>query len=605
MSVMSDQNVDYVNSTDYKNWQLKMSNLRGVANDLQAKALASRKIRYQEIDIEVERKAGKLAPDELYIPMHLIDSNIRREQSSYIQYVTQSNRAVVLSHQMNQQVNPAMLEQDATSRIRFDGWQLSMYANIDSFQAGGWSVMEVVFDQTKKGELSHEMIPLGDFGFISDTKDIQECEMVMRKYYFSKTKLLDLVKTAEFSKEQVLKIIGSERTSTGSDTVYDKRDKSLYVVFKVMFRVKGVVQVAWCQDEVCDDWVRTPRPLFIGRKKQTIQPDPKTGQPGCEDVYETMYPYHLYPYLISENNTISQLKGRVFLDQDVQEAASSLISSFSTAHRRGAGLYFSKDTDDPNDDAAMQKNVYFRTGALINKKITQFQLTPPSADMLQAIQSLITMNMQETSQVNFAAQNRKDSRKTATEISASTQSANALTTVQVVLFSSALRGMYQQMFDIIRSRIICGLITDVTPEIKQMWAQEWIVKPSGDTDVIERQQVVQQMMTAWPVMQNTPANIAFLSDLLGKMFPETAQKYIQIFQQSQQQQQSQQAQQVAQTQQQTMQVMEGISELSKHPEMFSDVGKVNALPKMQEVARQYEQMKEASKQQQQKPQGQQ
>jgi len=599
-----DSSVDYVDSINYTDWRNKLKELRDVAGELQSKATASRRLRYTEIDIEGERKAGRLAPDEIYTPMHLIDSNIRREQSSYIQYVTQSNRAVVLQHRTNVSITPDRLEQDVTSRLRYEGWQIPMYANIDSFQANGYSIMEVVFDQTKKGEVSHEVISMGDFGFINDTKDLQECEMLLRKYYFSKTKLLTLVDTADFSQEQVDKVIGSERTATSSsaDAVMDKRDKSLYCVYKVMFRVRGVVHVAWAQDDVADDWLRVPRPLFIGRRKLTGQIDPTTKQPASEDAYETMYPYFLFPYLISENNTISQLKGRVFLDEDVQEAASSLISSFCTAHRRASGLYFSKDTDDPNDDQALQKNVFFRTGALINKKIQQFQLNAPSADMLAAIQSLVTMNMQETSQVNFAAQNRKDSRKTATEISAATQSASALTTVQVVLFSSALRSMYQCMFEIVQSRILSGLIQDVLPDIRQMYAEQWNIKPSGDTDVIERQQVVQQMMSAWPVVQNTPANISFLSDLLTKMFPEYAQKYIQIFQQSQQQQAQQAQSAQAQQQQQMMQVMQGIVQLTKHPEFFSDAGKVNALPQLQAVAQQAEQMQKQPQQQPQQPQ---
>jgi len=596
----SDASTTYVDSIKYIDWEKKLKDLTSIANDLRSKADAARRLRYSEIDVEAERKACRLAPDELFTPMHLIDSNIRREQSSYIQYVTQSNRAVVLAHKTDARVDASMLERDVTTRLRYNGWQIPMYANIDAFQANGYSVMEVTFDQSKQGEVAHEQIALGDFGFTSDTKDFQEAECLSRRYYFSKTKLIEMSKQSldPFDSEQVKKVINTERTSTGSDVPMDSKDKSLYCVFKVMFRVDKVVHVAWCNTEVCDGWLRAPRPLFIGQRKLTGGVNPLTQKPASEDVYETMYPYYLFPYLISENNTISQLKGRVYLDQDVQEAASSLISSHVTGTRRASGLYFSKDTDDPNDDQALQKNVFFRQGALINAKIKQFQLTAPSAEGLEAVNSLVTMNMQENSQVNFAAQNRKDSRKTATEISASTQSAAALSTVQVVLFSSALRQMYQRMFDVIQSRVVCGLIEDVLPEIAQMYQQPWIVKPSGDTDVIERQQIVQQMMSAWPVIQATPANVAFLSDMLMKLFPDYAPKYIQIFQQSQQQQAAQAQSQQAQMMNAAMQLGQQVVELSKHPEMFSDAGKVNAFPSIQAAAKQIEQMQKQNKPQQ-------
>jgi hypothetical protein len=138
-----------------------------------------------------------------------------------------------------------------------------------------------------------------------------------------------------------------------------------------------------------------------------------------QDDYETEYPYILYPYLISENDTISQLKGRIFLDQDLQEAVTSLLSSTVTKARRSAGLYFSKDVSDPNDDLLMQKNIFFRSGCLINSKVTEFELKAPDPAMFSAIQMLVTANQNETSQVNFAVNNRKDSRKTAKEIEVS------------------------------------------------------------------------------------------------------------------------------------------------------------------------------------------
>ena len=598
----TDDAVEYIDSLDYDNWQTKIADLVSAADELHHKAEVHRRLRYSEVDIEDLKRVNRLAPDELYIPQHIIDMNVRREQSSYVQYITQSPRAVILSSRIDPTVTGDLLERDVTNRLRYDNWQIPLYANIDSFQQNGYSIVELVYDANKPGNLKHETIPLGDLGFVNDTKDIQDCEIVSRKYYFTKTKLKGVAKTYGFDLEQVKDILSAavQNVKTEQVSVTDKRDRSLVTIFKVMFRHEGVVQVAWCQSDKGTDWLRKPQPLFIGRCKlqsDGVSPILDTeGKP--EKEYETEYPYVLFPYLISENNTISELKGRCFLDQDVQEAVTSLMSSFCTAHRRGAGLYFSKDVDDPNTtDEILQKNVYFRTGALINSKIKQFQLTAPPAEMLSAVQALVTANMQETSQVNFAAQNRKDSRKTATEIQASTQSAQALSTVQVVLFSTALRQMYQKMFDITRTRVLSGMI-QVNPILGQLYSGDWIVKPAGDVDVIERQQLIQQMQNLWPLMQNTPANMAFLSDLLTKLFPESAQKYIQILQQSQQQQAQQAQSQQNQMMQQAMQMAQGVVKLSKHPEWFSDAGKQQALPTVVNAAEGIEQMMKQQQSQQ-------
>ena len=602
---MLDKDTSYINSTDYNKLKDKLRDLVSIMDELTSKLVASRRLRYTEIDVEGERKAGRLQPDEMYIAQHIIDTNIRREQSAYVQYVTQPQRAVVLRDIMSPANDVALIEQDVTQKVRFDGWQLSLYACIDGMQQNGYGVMEVVQDQNQPGEVAHECVQQGDFGFIADTRDLQEAEMIARQYFFPKTKLVALASDPEsgWSMVEVNKVIGSESaaTDTADGSVVDAKDKSLYRIYKVMFRVNGVVNVAWARKDRCDDWLRAPRPLFLGRRsapvpqQQQMQPQQQPQLPQTQESYETAYPYIIFPYLISENDTISQLKGRVYLDQDTQEAVSSLLSSFCTGHRRASGLYFSKDISDPNDDLMMQKNVFFQPGALINSKVTQFQLTPPNAEMVSAINLLVAGNQNETSQVNFATQNRKDSRKTATEVSAASQSAASLSTVQVVLFSAALRTMYSMMYDIIASRVVAGLI-QVDPAVAPMYTRKYHLKPAGDTDVIERQQMVQQMMSAWPVVQNTPANIAFLSDLLAKMFPEQAGKYIQIFQQAQQQQQSAQAQQQQQMMQQATQVGQQIVSLSGHPEMFSDTGKVHALPAVQAAAAQ---IKQAMAQQQQ------
>ena len=82
----------------------------------------------------------------------------------------------------------------------------------------------------------------------------------------------------------------------------------------------------------------------------------------------------------------------------------------------------------------------------------------------------------------------------------------------------------------------------------------------------------------------------FLCDLLELMFPERAAKYCQLIQQQAQQAQSQQAQQQQQMMQVAMSMAAGIIHLSKHSEYFSDVGKLHALPKIEQAADQLENM---------------
>jgi hypothetical protein len=631
----TDSALEYINTTNYKKLVSKINNIKDVSFDLTNKSLASRRLRYAEVDVELERKAGRLSPDEIYVPLHIIDTNIRREQSAYIQFITQSPRMVIASDNDDHSFDLSLLEKDLTEKLRFDGWQPPMYANVDGFQANGYGIMETVLDMDNPGKIGREYVQFGDFSFIADTRDLQRCEMIGRAYYFTKTKLITLVNDEDdpWDKEQVNKLTSTEPNDeqsqifSGTTTI----NRSLYKVYKILFRVKGVVNVGWACPITCDGWLRAPRKLYVGRRTLhegankyfgAIQKAPQMarplmrkgiqmldksitdehidqmekGFPASDPEYETMYPYFLYPYLISENDTIACLKGRVFLDQDTQNAASSLMSSTLTKARNSAGLYFSKDASDPNDDFLMQKNIYFKRGALINGKVKEFQLTPPAPEMFTAINLLISANQQETSQINFAETNRQnDSRKTATAIKASMSQQQQLSSVQVTLFSVALKAQLTYESMIIRSRVMCGLIK-VNPILQQMYARNWTIKPSGDVDVIEKQQMIQTMQQAWPVVQSTGAAQLFMTDLLEKMFPDNAAKYVAAIQQQQQQQNSQQQQQMQQMMGQAKQVAQQIIQLSKEPTMFSETGVIHALPIVKDVAGKLQQLIDSQKQ---------
>jgi hypothetical protein len=619
------KNADYINTSDYTKLSHKLTELKSILDDVTDKTIADRRLRYAEVDIEVEREAGRIQPDEMYIPVHTIDTNIRREQPSYIQYIVQSPRAVILEDVDDDTVDLSPLEKDLTKKLRYDGWQKPLFAAIDGFQANGYSIVEVVQDLSTPGEVAHEQVQQSDFAFVSDTRDLQACEMMGRTYHYTKTKLLALCgdkdnpKDGDWDLTQVQKVVSNDSAASAAEPLEscDEKDKSLFRIQKVMFRVQGVVQVGWASIGVGDDWLRAPRPLYIGRRKQEA-PQPQAPapimqgmggqmpsqmpmqppQPQWVEAYETSYPYILFQYLISENDTITHLKGRVYLDQDVQEGISSLLSSTVTQARRAAGMYGCKDVDDPNSDVLMQENVFFKPNALINKKVTFTHLDAPEAGIFSAIQMLQSGNQAETSQVNFAENNnQKDSRKTATSVKESRAQRQELTSTQVVLFSLAITEMYQKMVGVIKSRVLSGLIK-VNPTVLPMYQRRLIVKPSGDTDVIERQQLIQSMTGAWPVIQNTAAGPLFMIDLLEMMFPDRAAKYIQAIQQAQQQQQSQQVQQQQQMMQFAMQLGQQVVELSKHTDWFSDVGKLHALPVIEQKAQQIEQMMA-----QQKPQG--
>jgi hypothetical protein len=318
-----------------------------------------------------------------------------------------------------------------------------------------------------------------------------------------------MTKSREFSKKEVESLVGEEPV--------DEQTESLFKVEKVMFRDDGIVQVGWSCVARCNDWLRKPRPMFLGRRD------------AAGEVYETEYPYVIFHYMIAEDMTIKNCVGRAYLDKHTQEAVSSLMSSFVTAHRRASNFYFSKETDDPNQSNE-QTNVQFVPGALIDANIRQFQLTPPNSTMLSAIQTLVTQNSQEQSQVNYAAMNRQDSRKTATEIQTASAEAQLLSATQVSLFSISIKQVYEKCWEIYQSRVLDTLIEPTIP-LNYFVDHQYNIKPAGDTDVVERQEKAQKMLQVWPVIQqNSSLAVAYMKDMLTMLFPDEAPKYLEQMQ---------------------------------------------------------------------------
>jgi len=496
---------------NYKNYTEASTNIHklvGICDQQHVTAQDQRQQRRLNIDLDLERRDGYLSPDEIYIPTHIIDTNIRREQAKYVSYIVNSRRTAVFSSSTDPSFNTGPLERDFTERSRYDGWQVPLFRTIDCMQLHGYCVAEVQFDDTKPGHFAVESVNYEDIAFPDDTRDIQACGMLVHRHYFTREQLLDMVKTREFSKEQVESLVGEP---------VDEQTESLFKVEKVMFRDNGIVQVGWSCVAKSNDWLRKPRPLFLGKRDAE------------GEIYESEYPYVVFHYMIAEDMTIKNCVGRAFLDKHVQEAVSSMMSSFVTAHRRASNFYFAKDADDPNQSNE-QTNVQFVPGALIDSNIKQFQLSPPNSSMLSAIQAMVSQNSQEQSQMNYAAMNRQDSRKTATEINTATAEAQMLSATQVALFSIAIKRIYEKCFDIYSSRVLDGLI-EPTIALSYFTDHKYNMKPAGDSDVVERQEKAGKMLQVWPVIQqNSALAVDYMKDMLSMLFPDEAPKYLQKMQ---------------------------------------------------------------------------
>jgi hypothetical protein len=180
----------------------------------------------------------------------------------------------------------------------------------------------------------------------------------------------------------------------------------------------------------------------------------------------------------------------------------------------------------PTDNASpKQTELVFKAGTYIDKPIKFFGMAYPPISVIQGYQAVTSSNKAETAKPDYAVENRKDSRKTATEVAAATTEATKLSAVQVTLLSIFMRAVRGRCWSISSNRVLQGKI-ECDEKIKEMCKVEYNIKAAGDIDVVEREQKLQRQMTSWEVISKTPAAMPFLEDILRNAFPEEADRYI-------------------------------------------------------------------------------
>jgi hypothetical protein len=527
-----------------------------------------RTLRYIDIDVKKMRSAGVIKDDEIITPQRVADKNIRREQPSYIAFLTQSRRSLIF-REKNGQWDRAVkheeaLESEFTEGMRYPEWEIPMFKATDGAQTHGWDSVEVVYDETKPLKVGVEQVGHDKLLFSVECLDIQLATYVCRGYDLSAAQLKKFVQTFDFDAVQVEQLISADKDSA-------RAGLKNYRVWKCFFRENGVVYVAWRCDSSsvigstssCNDWLKKPMKLYLGRQRMEMvtemqpvqQVNMITGMPEMlmtpvqvetvVDEDEVQYPIYLLRYHETENQQIFTTKGRVFMDQYAQEAQTAIASGFINGLMRASNVYAAVKSDLQQGSSAPPKQlpVKLQHGGMYDKPVDFFHSEYPNPVVLSALQWFNTSNADENGQVDFAVNNRKDSRKTATEIQAASQQAGLLSGVQVTLYSAWVCSVYTRCWTVVQSLAMMDKIeflqilnpdTGVMENNKDVIGRKYYTKAAGDVDVVQRAERVRKMQEFWPVISQTAAAPQFLRSMLQTAFPEGGDQWAATIQEDQQ-----------------------------------------------------------------------
>jgi len=487
--------------------QAKLKSLEGEWTTELAETQRRRDVRYQECNIKKMRAQKQLAPDAFFIPRRIVDKNIRRELAPDVAYISQS-RDLAKFQPMGEFSFPIEpLEREFTRLNKYRKWQRPFFQVSDGAKTHGWDAVETLFDPDKPGHSCTRHIGHEFLIFPTDICDIQEAPYVEVLYATTITELESYTENFDFDPAQVAKVKDKLKSLEG-------KGESKVTLKKVYFKEEEdgecVVYFGWGCEEA-DDWLLAPDYLFLG-----------------SDTPEYEYPIDILEYDISENEVITSAKGRTFLDEPDQEACTQILSKYVT--RWGRSTYIMSSPKNLSDDtSSKQTDLELGDGKHINEPTDWVTIDPPDPTGLGAMQAIVAQNSDEAGQVSYAVNNRKDSRKTATEVQSAEKQGATLGGVRVTLLSDFMASVLNRRWRILHAQVIAGKIHSSIPNWQTYYNYEpgFNVLPAGDVEVVRRAEIVQAMKQDWPVIQQTAAAEDFLKDLMRfGPYGENAEKYI-------------------------------------------------------------------------------
>jgi hypothetical protein len=542
----------------------------GQWSDEEAETETRRRERYIDLDVDAMRRAGQIGPNETFIPERLIDSAILREQPNYLAFLNKSRRLAIFRCLSDPHQDTQKLEAEFTAGLTYEKWLPVFFKVVDGAQLHGWDAVEVVFDESKPLHVAFEHVSHDRLFYNKEVDDPHDSEYMIRAYKVTSINLKRFVGRFGFDAEQVAKVLNKESST--------KKRNAVYTIYKVYFKVDGVVFVAWYEKDTASNWLKAPDKLRLGiREKKQVSPaiaqqtggeiglnsasggqgdaslSPMAGVPSLtwEDKDIDTFPIFVLNYRESEDEKATAHIGRAFLDGPRQEAHTSIVTSFVNSTMNASNVFGSPEQGDEAEMSMRQLDTVLENGKLYSKKINFFHMDYPPVEILTALQQLDVREMQQSGQVDFAVMNRKDARKTKAELDKSSETADLVRSVPLSLFSEFLRGVFSFSWRIVQSAALqetipfllipkVNMAIGMNGERIPMPAQGqytndiatisklYDVRPAGDVDFIQRVEKIEQMKQDWPVVQLTPAATEFLQDLMRLEYPDVGEKYAQL-----------------------------------------------------------------------------
>ena len=488
---------------------------------VEATIVTNRRLRSNKADVEQMRSAGLLQENQTFIGVRLIHQNINQALPPLLSYLKQSPRMATFVPGDN-----AYLDQEFTRVLQYPGWEVPYIELLDGAELNGLGYMMVKYDPTKLGAVAMDTIPIGEIIYDRRLKSLQDSPAVLIKHVITSVSFYHWDSFENFDKESdaykaiTARLLMNEVNNIGDDLV----------IYEVFVKVNGFVYRGWYYKD-SRQWLKQPLPFSNGIEEIVpeinIDPMAMTSEPTyvSKPVHLTYYPIAVKRISITENRKHDEVEGRAVDDYHKQEAATTLMTAAVNGSTQAANTMWAPDGANLDGVAPAQLQFKIKNNAIWKTPMRAFTSPWPDPMIFKGIESVIQQNAMETNQVAWAVNNRKDSRKTATEIEAAQQQQGMLTGTSALVFSIFLRDVLTMTWPIVQSAAKKGtikfLIEVSDPAEKEViLSKQYEVKPAGDIDFVEKQQRIANIQQDLPLFQGQPIGQEMLKEYIRLRYPE-------------------------------------------------------------------------------------
>jgi hypothetical protein len=386
--------------------------------------------------------------------------------------------------------------------------------------------MRIKHDATKLGAVAMDTVPMNEIIYDRRLKSLQDSPAVLIKHVITSVTFYHWDSFENFDKESdgykaiANKLLSNEVNSVGDDLV----------IYETFVKVNGFVYRGWYYKD-SKQWLKQPLPFSNGIEETVpeinIDPMAMTSEPTyvSKPVHLTYYPIAVKRIAIIENRKHDEVEGRAVDDYHKQEAATTLMTAAVNGSTQAANTMWAPDGANLDGVAPAQLQFKIKNNAIWKTPMRAFTSPWPDPMIFKGIESVIQQNAMETNQVAWAVNNRKDSRKTATEIEAAQQQQGMLTGTSALVFSIFLRDVLTMTWPIVQSAAKKGTIKfliEVSDPVEKeaILSKQYEVKPAGDIDFVEKQQRIANIQQDLPLFQGQPIGQEMLKEYIRLRYPE-------------------------------------------------------------------------------------